>query len=525
MTVMRETALATVEERQELIASLPTRLNDVLHRRVRETPDLPVIYAGPDIYSYADLGRGVEAATAILRDAGLRAGDRALLIMENSFAGVCCLYAIMALDAWAVLANSRLTVRERDVMIDKAQPRLIVCVIGDKPETHDLAPVGSSGYRGTACGTFAVSTADPSVIPEPVPDRTDEQVAVMLFTSGTTGVPKAAMLGHKSLMYQSSILSERRGFGPGDCPYLVAPIVHVLGLAGIFLPAVYSGSAVELATRFDADFVMEGLRQNKLTHLYGAPPMISMLVDRARQEGAALDVGKLRELFSGGALVDRGLCDRVEQTFGMKLSIGYAATECTPIAASSPALPANPGAVGLPFPGIDVRVVGLDGTPLPTGETGEIQCNGPNIMLGYYRDPEATALAIDDAGWLSMGDLGFFDDDGQVHLVGRLKDLITRSGFNVYPAEIEGVLNIYPDVLQSAVVGRVVPGNEEVIAFVEAISGAEINVAELAAYAAERLAPYKKPAHIEVLSKLPVGATGKLLKTELREIADRLDQA
>ena len=146
-------------------------------------------------------------------------------------------------------------------------------------------------------------------------------------------------------------------------------------------------------------------------------------------------------------------------------------------------------------------------------------------MLGYYRDPEATALAIDDAGWLSMGDLGFFDDDGQVHLVGRLKDLITRSGFNVYPAEIEGVLNIYPDVLQSAVVGRVVTGNEEVIAFVEAISGAEINVAELAAYAAERLAPYKKPAHIEVLSKLPVGATGKLLKTELREIADRLDQA
>jgi acyl-CoA synthetase (AMP-forming)/AMP-acid ligase II len=306
----------------------------------------------------------------------------------------------------------------------------------------------------------------------------------MLFTSGTTGVPKAAMLGHKSLMYQSSILSERRGFGPGDCPYLVAPIVHVLGLAGIFLPAVYSGSAVELATRFDADFVMEGLRQNKLTHLYGVPPMISMLVDRARQEGAALDVGKLRELFSGGALVDRELYDRVEQTFGMKLSICYAATECTPIAASSPALPANPGAVGLPFPGMDVRVVGPDGTPLTTGETGEIQCNGPNIMLGYYRDPEATALALDDAGWLSMGDLGFFDDDGQIHLVRRLKELITRSGFNVYPAEIEGVLNSHPDVLQSAVVGRVVPGNEEVIAFVEAISGAEINVAELAAYAA-----------------------------------------
>ena len=140
---------------------------------------------------------------------------------------------------------------------------------------------------------------------------------------------------------------------------------------------------MELATRFDADFVMEGLRQNKLTHLYGAPPMISMLVDGTRQEGAAIDVGKLGELFSGEALVDRELCDRVEQTFGMKLSIGYAATECTPIAASSPALPANPGAAGLPFPGMDVRVVGPDGTPLPSGETGEFQCNGPNIIFGY----------------------------------------------------------------------------------------------------------------------------------------------
>ena len=173
MRVMRETAPATAEERQVLIASLPTRLNDVLHMRVRETLDLPVIYAGPDIFSYADLGRGVEAATAILRDAGLRAGYRALLIMENCFAGVCCLDAIMALDAWAGLANPRLTVRERDVMIDKAKPRLIVCVIGDKPEAHALSPVGSSGHRGTACGNFAVSTADPSVIPEPVPDRTD----------------------------------------------------------------------------------------------------------------------------------------------------------------------------------------------------------------------------------------------------------------------------------------------------------------------------------------------------------------
>lgn len=519
MTITRETALATDEEREAFIATLPTRLVDVLRRRVADTPLLPIIYSGPDTYSYADLGKGVDAAISVLRDAGVRAGDRVLLVTENGFSGVCCLYAILSLDAWAVLANSRLTMRERDVMIDRSQPRLVVCTAGTSPETHELALAGSRRHQDTAYGVIAVGPADETVTPEPVPDRDDEQVAVMVFTSGTTGVPKAAMLGHKSLVYQSAIVSDRRGFSPGDCPYLVAPIVHVLGLAGIFLPVVYGGGAVELATRFDIDFVMDGLRRHRLTHLYGAPPMISMLVDRARQEGDALDTSGLKEMFGGGALVDRELCDRVEQTFGMKLSIGYAATECTPIAASTPAMPANPGAVGFPFYGMDVRVVGADGTRLPAGETGEIQCHGPNIMLGYYRDPEATAAAIDKDGWLSMGDLGFFDEDGQIHLVGRLKDMILRSGFNVYPAEVEGVLNTYPDVLQTAVVGRAVPGNEEVIAFVEAISGAEIDVAALAAYAAERLAPYKKPSRIEVLDKLPVGTTGKLLKLDLREMA------
>ena len=146
-------------------------------------------------------------------------------------------------------------------------------------------------------------------------------------------------------------------------------------------------------------------------------------------------------------------------------------------------------------------------------------------MLGYYRDAEATAAAIDAEGWLSMGDLGFFDGDGQLHLVGRLKDLILRSGFSVYPAEVEAVLNSWPDVLQSAVVGRTVPGNEEVIAFVEPISGAEIDVDALAAYAAERLAPYKKPSRIDVMAKLPVGSTGKLLKLDLRERAAGFDDA
>lgn len=519
MAAKRETALATDAERAAFMETLPTRLVDVLRHRVAETPDAPVVHGSSGTRTYADLMAGVDAAIPVLTEAGIRAGDRVLLITENSFTGICFLYAITAVDAWAVLANPRLSAREIEVMKDRARPRATVCIAGDTPERHEIAPADAVRREHAAFGVAAIGGIDDTVAPEPSPAREDEQVAVVIFTSGTTGVPKAAMLGHRALVYQNAIVADRRGYGPGDCPYLVAPIVHVLGLCAILLPVIYGGGAVELATRFDADFVIDGLRRRRLTHLYGAPPMISSLVDRARQEGDRLDVSGLKEIFGGGALVDRELCDRVEQTFGMKMSIGYAATECTPIAASTPAMPANPGAVGFPFYGMDVRVVGADGRPLPPGETGEVQCRGPNTMLGYYRDAEATAAAIGADGWLSLGDLGFFDDDGQIHLVGRLKELILRSGFNVYPAEIEAVINTYPDVLQSAVVGRAVPGNEEVIAFVEPVSGAEIDVAALAAYTAERLAPYKKPARIEVLSKLPVGATGKLLKTELREIA------
>ena len=525
MVISGESALATERERANFISTLPARLIDVLELRASEYPESPVIYSGEKTYSYADLVTGMAAAKKVLRNAQVRPGDRVLLIMENGFTGICLFYAITALDAWAVLANARISGREIDVMIDRSQPRLVVCAAGERPEEHSLSTVSAVRCEDTAFGVFSVGEISEAVEPEPVPDPADEQVAVLIFTSGTTGVPKAAMLGHKSLIYQNAIVADRRGFGPGDCPYLVAPFVHVLGLAGIFLPVVYGGGAVELASRFDPEFVMEGLRKRKLTHLYGAPPMISKLVDRARREGECLDVSGLKEIFGGGAPVDRELCDRVEETFGMKLSIGYAATECTPIAASTPAMPANPGAVGFPFFGMDVRIVGVDGDPLADGETGEIQCRGPNTMLGYYRDAEATAAAMGQGGWLSMGDLGFLDRDGQLHLVGRLKDLIVRSGFNVYPAEVEGVLNTYPGVLQSAVVGRSVPGNEEVVAFVEPVAGIKIDVDTITSFAAQRLAPYKRPARIEVLLELPVGPTGKILRKELREIAADLQAA
>jgi len=170
-------------------------------------------------------------------------------------------------------------------------------------------------------------------------------------------------------------------------------------------------------------------------------------------------------------------------------------------------------------PGIEVRIAGVDGRALARGEVGELHVRGPNIMLGYYRDPALTAAAIDAAGWFNTGDLARHDADGHLFIVGRTKELIIRSGFNVYPVEVESVLNRHPAVVQSAVVGRTVPGNEEVVAFVELRAGATATAAELHAFAAAALAPYKVPAEIVVMTPLPASATGKVLKARLRELA------
>ena len=184
---------------------------------------------------------------------------------------------------------------------------------------------------------------------------------------------------------------------------------------------------------------------------------------------------------------------------------------------------ASPETAGRPPHGIDVKLVDETGKEVPRGDVGEVWCRGPCQMSGYYRDPEATAEITRPGGWIAIGDLAYLDEDDQIHIVGRLKEMIIRSGFNVYPAEVEGVLNSHPSVLQSAVVGRPVPGNEEVIAFVQAMPGHEIDVDAIASHASDGLAPYKRPARIVPLDALPVGPTGKLSKITLREMAETLD--
>ena len=505
--------------RAETLARLPSRIADIPMRRAEETPDAPAVHAGSKSWSYAELAAGIEDVAAALGKAGVRGGDRVLLAMENCFEALCAFYAIAALDAWAAMANARLSGREIDVAIDRADARFAVFTEGVSAEARAHAEArGAEALAGGRCDGLALAVVRPDAAPEPVEADPARQVAAMLFTSGTTGRPKGAMLTHRTVLYQGALVGAAR-FAPDDCPYVVAPFVHVLGLASLVVPLIHVGASFELAARFDPDAVLKGLAAGRLTHLYGAPPMFAALVGKAGVSGGAIPAPRLKQILTGGAPVDPALREAAERAFGMPLGTGYAATEFSPIATTPPGEKPNPGASGYPWPGIELRLVGPDGAEVADGAVGEVQCRGPNAMAGYFRDPEATAATIDPDGWVSIGDLARIDRDGQIHVVGRIKELIIRSGFNVYPPEVEAVLSGHPDVAQAAVVGRDVEGNEEVIAFVDPVPGRRIDTAAVAAHAAGQLAPYKRPSRIVALDALPIGATGKIDRIGLKERA------
>jgi len=248
--------------------------------------------------------------------------------------------------------------------------------------------------------------------------------------------------------------------------------------------------------------------------------MYARLLEHLEKIGGSLVAPDVRAVTAGGAPVDPDLARRVGVLFGRGVINGYGLTEAGPTVSRSAA--GDPDSSGAPITGVEVRAVGSDGRDVAQGEPGELWVRGPNLMLGYYRDAEATATALTPDGWLQTGDIGVLLDDGRIKLVDRAKEIIIRSGFNVSPVEVEEALNAHPGVVQSAVIGTPVAGNEEVVAFVEVTTGGGADEAALLSWAREHLAPYKRPARIEIVDVLPAAPTGKILKAKLRDRAAAL---
>lgn len=507
---------------------LPARLHRIIEPWVAATPDAVALEDASRRLSYTDLLHAIVNTAARLREAGVRGGDRILVVGENCAAVAVLVFAASMLDAWVSVINARLSAREVDNFVSHSGARRTLFSAAASKDAAEHArrlqavPADWSGLEGVALGPL-----NESCQLEPVQQSGREQVAALIYTSGTSGDPKGVMLTHANLLFIAENSRCLRQLRPGDRVYGVLPVSHVYGLTAVLLASLHAGASLVLVPRFDPQHLAQALAEGGITVLHGVPAMYARLLEWSRRPGNRLAAPRLRVAQSGGAPLDQALKDDFERTLGVTLHNGYGMTESSPsISQTRLERPRRDCSVGEPIPGVSVRIVDAQtGQDVAPGAVGELWLRGPNVMKGYYRNPELTRETVNAEGWLNTGDLARQGADGALFIVGRSKELIIRSGFNVYPVEVEQVLNSHPLVVHSAVVGRAVAGNEEVVAFVEPAPGSGLEAETLAAFLRERLSPYKLPAQIVLMEHLPATATGKILKNQLRQMAAQMGRA
>jgi acyl-CoA synthetase (AMP-forming)/AMP-acid ligase II len=483
----------------------------------REVPRACALVAdGGRTLDYATLARRIDAAAHAFAAAGLGPGQRALLVGENTVEMVVALLGAIRTGAWAVPLNARMAAGEVDAIADHCAPRLAWCCAASADgAAHAERWQSHAADDALGRGRLALREgADTS------PDGADD-VALMLYTSGSTGRPKGVMLSHGNLDFVTRASMAQRVLVAGDRIFHALPLSHSFGLVSVLLCALRAGATLRLVTRFDAEALAHALLNDGITVFQGVPAMYARLSEWAARSGTVLQPNALRLAYIGGAQIDPARKAQAEALLGVPLHHGYGLTEAAPAATRTLGHPPpRDVTAGWPVPGVEVIVADAGGRPLPPGERGEVLVRGPNVMKGYFRDPAQTRAAIDADGWLHTGDLGVFGPEGDLAIVGRIKEMIIRGGFNVYPAEVESAIAAYPGVAQCAVLGRASGGDEEVVAFIEPQAGSAIDEQALARFLRSRLAPYKIPSRYRLMQRLPAAPTGKVLKARLVPLLD-----
>jgi long-chain acyl-CoA synthetase len=502
----------------EILKTLPHRIHEVTDAHVVASPDRMALIDDNTTLTYRELDRAVGSAVDALRALGIRAGDRVMIVSENSIPLACLLFAASRLDAWAIVANPRLSPRELDQIRDHSGARrmLFTAGVSEEAAAHAArydAPVQDVGaLRG-----LGVSGLNQATQPEPVEADGARQVAVLIYTSGTTGTPKGVMLTHRNLLFSARTSANLRNMTADDVQYCVLPISHIVGIS-LLTMTLMVGGVTRLVSKYSPAGLTKALAEEAITVLNGVPATYQRLLEYKQVAGLPkLERGALRLMSVAGAPLDLELKARVEKELGLPLFNAFGITECSQgISGVRPDSPRNDNSVGALLPGLEARIVGTDGAVVTDGEIGELHVRGPNVMRGYYRAADLTAKAIDSDGWFNTGDLARLEGDA-LFIVGRTKEMIIRSGFNVYPAEVEAVLSTHSDVVQCAVVGRSVQGNEEIVAFVQLLNGSPATAQDLMAHVAPQLTSYKRPSEVILMEALPATSTGKLLKHKLAE--------
>lgn len=510
--------------------------------------------------TYEDLGRQVDQAAGALHRAGVRAGDRVALILPNCPAHVVAFYAALRLGAIVVEHNPLYTARELRhqfeihhatvaVVWDKVAdlvaefpsdiaPTAIVAV-----HLPDQLPFGKRVALRLPLAAARKARAELSSTPKAknvlkwssfvegkgltpralrkVARPALDDVALLQFTSGTTGTPKAAILTHRNLRANAA---QGRAWVPGlreggEVFYAVLPLFHAYGLTLCLTFAISLGAKVVLFPKFDVDMVLTAAKKSPPTFLPAVPPIYEALARSAAQRGT--DLTSLRFAISGAMPLPLQTVSKWEDATGGLLVEGYGMTESSPISLGNPVGPTRrPGTVGVPFPSTEIRVVdpGDPSVDRSIGESGELLVRGPQVFRGYWDRPDETAATLLEGGWLRTGDIVTVSEDGFVTVVDRVKELIISGGFNISPSEVEQVLLMHPDVEGAAVVGLPHPsGGEEVAAVVVMKEGAVFDAAAIRQFCRGHLTPYKVPKRVSVVDELPRSLIGKVLRRSVRD--------
>ena len=434
------------------------------------------------------------------------------------------MFGVSRLDAWATIVNARLSPREIDAIRGHCRPRRTIYLNEVSPDALAHADrhsrVEGSGERVDmgSMGDALLGARNEDCEPEPDADTATGQVAALVYTSGTTANPKGVMLTHRNLLYIAKVSSTLRALRAGDRVYGVLPISHVYGLASVTLGTLFAGASLQLEARFSPQSMLKAITRCGVTVLQGVPAMYAKLLESLPPTTAPLDVPQLRMCFAGGSPLDPALKSQAERVLGVTLHNGYGLTEASPtVAHTRLAAPRSDCAVGPPLPGVEIRISSSAGGDIAAGEPGTLHVRGPNVMRGYYRNPQLTAETFDAEGWLDTGDIARQDASGALFIVGRAKDSSSA-----------------PDSMSSgggrggterAPVGRPLggrrsrrAGNEEVVAFVELAPGKLTTPAELDCMSRASCTD-QAAREIVIVASLPVAANGKILKHRLAELA------
>jgi long-chain acyl-CoA synthetase len=479
--------------------------------------------------TYRALDEASARVAGLLHERGLRPGDRVGIMMPNVAEVPVVYYGVLRAGGVVVPMNPLLKGREVAYYLSDSGARLIFAWHGFADPAREGAAAVGPGQSGTAQAEAELIVVDgdgfpdllASVTPDfQVADADDEDTAVILYTSGTTGHPKGAELTHANLISNTEVSrADIVRAGPDDVIFGGLPLFHVFGQTVALNVAVAAGACLTLLPRFDAAHALRIIADHKVTVFEGVPTMYVALLHQP--DRADYDTSALRMCISGGAALPVEVLRGFDEAFGVPVLEGYGLSETSPVASfNHPGRERKPGSIGTPIRDVELRVVDEEGHELAQGEVGEIVIRGPNVMKGYWQRPEATAEAIRD-GWFHTGDLAKVDEDGYFYIVDRKKDLIIRGGYNVYPREIEEVLYEHPAVAEAAVIG--LPHSslgEEVAAAVALKPGTAITADELRDYVKSQVAAYKYPRHLWLVDALPKGPTGKIQKRDIVIPAD-----